>query len=86
MGRSDASGFLGGRWILCHCKPPLKGCPMEIGPLLLVFAWALVCPLLAGIVADRKGRSALLWAFFGFALGVVGLLLVLVVPSRRVAI
>lgn len=48
----------------------------------LVFALALFCPLAAGFIAGRKGRSSLLWAIFGLFLGVFAVALALVVPSR----
>jgi hypothetical protein len=50
----------------------------------IIFALALlsVCPLATGLIASRKGRSAVLWAFFGFFLGIFGVLLAAIVPAR----
>ena len=64
-------------------SPPSKGiAAVEAMPLLLAFALMLVCPLAAGLVAGRKGRSSLLWAIFGLFLGVIAVGLALVVPAR----
>ena len=52
--------------------------------LLAVFAIFVGCPVAAGWIASRKGRSALLWAFFGFFLGIFGVLIAaLVRPVAR---
>jgi hypothetical protein len=52
--------------------------------LLALFGIFIGCPLAAGWIASRKGRSALLWAFFGLALGIFGVLIAaLVRPVAR---
>jgi MFS family permease len=36
-----------------------------------------------GYIADRKGRSFIAWAALGFVLGVFGLLLAAIVPTKK---
>ena len=52
-------------------------------PAYLAVLSVFVCPIFAGLLASKKGRSPVLWAFFGFFLGIFGLLLALLVPSRK---
>ena len=46
----------------------------------IVFVLLCVCPLLAGLIADRKGRRVLPWALFGVVGGVWTVLIVAVLP------
>ena len=53
--------------------------------LLVVFPLAIVFALLSGWLADRKGYSFPLFAFLGFFLGPITLLIAAVMPSKKLA-
>jgi hypothetical protein len=44
---------------------------------------AVVCSMVAAYIASNKGRSVAGYAILGFFLPVIGLIIALVVPSRR---
>jgi MFS family permease len=52
---------------------------------LLIFVLAVGFALLSGWLADRKGYSFPLFAFLGFFLGPVALIISAVMPSKRLA-
>ena len=41
----------------------------------VVYAYGLVCAVLAGIMARRKSRRVFLWVVLGFFLGIIGLII-----------
>ena len=46
----------------------------------IAFVFLCVCPLLAGWIADRKGRRVLPWALLGIVGGIWAVLIVAVMP------
>jgi bacteriorhodopsin len=55
----------------------------EVIGVLVVAAIVLFCPVAAATIAHQKGRSALLWAFFGFFLGIFGVIFALIARPRH---
>jgi hypothetical protein len=56
---------------------------MDVFATLLVVALFLFCPVAAGMIAHQKGRSAVLWGFFGFFLGIFGVIFALIARPRH---
>jgi dipeptide/tripeptide permease len=56
---------------------------MELLAYPLVIALVLFCPVAAALIARQKGRSVALWAFFGFFLGVIGVVFALIARPRQ---
>jgi hypothetical protein len=56
---------------------------MDARGFLIGLFFAAVSALLCGVIAERKWRSPLGWALFGFLLPLVALVLLLILPSRR---
>lgn len=52
---------------------------------LLIFVLAVVFAVLSGWLADRKGYSFSLFAFLGFFLGPIGVIVAAVMPSKKLA-
>ena len=51
--------------------------------LLTSFFISLGCAVLCAWFADRKGRNVALWGVIGFVIGVIALVIIAVLPSRR---
>jgi hypothetical protein len=49
----------------------------------ILIALALICAIASALVAQSKGRSAGAWAFIGFLTGLIGLLIVAVMPPVK---
>ena len=50
---------------------------------LLALVFFLFSPVAAGVIAHQKGRSAALWAVFGFFLGIIGVVLAIIARPRH---
>jgi hypothetical protein len=55
---------------------------MDYG-LLLGFLFGISSAVACGIIAERRWRSPLGWALFGFLLPLIALVVLLILPSRR---
>ena len=44
---------------------------------------SLICAVIAALIASRKGRSVVGWAFGGFFLGLIGVIIVACLPNRK---
>ena len=56
---------------------------MTIGPTEIIIISVILCPILCGIAAAKKGRSIAGWAVLGVFFGVIALALLLLLPARQ---
>lgn len=57
---------------------------MEVGVFLavVVVGW-LICGVITMLIASSKGRSTVGWFFIGFLTGIIGIILIIVLDSKK---